>query len=171
MNRLFLSTCCLLFVLFSCKKTQEDGISKDIESDNQEITEKDIAKIDYIEFLLDDKTEVLVADWIEYNQLQEVIDNVKKTDLSFFYNNKEAIKTTLTDLKKNIPESVNTPSIIARMNAFETKFLELESLSNLSTTSKQELINTVKGLLVAFSNLNLQMNKKVEIDNQNIQKP
>ncbi|WP_299548662.1 hypothetical protein [Seonamhaeicola sp.] len=170
MNKLFVSTFCLFFVLFSCKRTQNAN-GDHSETESQEITEKDISNIDYIEFLLDEKTEVHVSDWIEYNQLQEVIDNVKNADLSFFYDNKGVIDTTLIELKKNIPEPVNSPSITARISAFETKFLKLESLSNLSTTSKQELLNSVEDLLVAFSNLNLQMNKKVEFDNQDIQKP
>jgi hypothetical protein len=160
----------MFFVLFSCKKTQ--GTTSDTsETESQEITEKDISKIDYIEFLLDEKTETYTAQWVEYNQLQEVIDNIKSGDMSFLYNNKGVIDSTLVEFKQNIPEILNTPSVNARINAFETKMLKLESLSNLSTTSKQELLLVIEDFFVAFSNLNLQMNKKIEFDNQNILKP
>ena len=53
----------------------------------------------------------------------------------------------------------------------ETKFLKLESLVNLSTTSKTELIANIQDFLIAFSNLNLQMNKKIENDNIIIERP
>ncbi|MFY0712346.1 hypothetical protein J1D01_01605 [Seonamhaeicola sp. NFXS20] len=170
MSKLFTYSLCLFFIFLSCKN-QENKTNDNVENENKELTEKEISEIDYIDFLLDEKTETIVANWAEYNQLQGVIFEIKKADLGFFHDNRETIKTTLTDLRKNIPEAVKSPSIEARISAFETQFLKLESLSNLSTTTKQELLNTVKDLLVAFSNLNLQMNKKVEFDNLNIEKP
>ena len=163
-----LSILSLLVIFFSCKKVQESNIE---DQQDEEITEKDISKIDYIEFALDLKTEDVIKDWQEYNQLQEVITNIKKADLSFFNDNDETIKTLLKDLKGNIPKEIKAPSIFARITALETKLYKLESLSNLSTTSNEELITTVKDFLVAFSNLNLQMNKKIEFDTRKIEKP
>ncbi|WP_406685116.1 hypothetical protein N1F78_05165 [Seonamhaeicola sp. MEBiC1930] len=170
MHRLFLYNLVLLVVLFSCKNPQ-DGTDKKAEIESLEITEKDVNNIDYLEFALDEKTENTVEDWVEYYQLQNVINNVKKGDLSFFENNEGFIDSTLTAFKKNIPEQINSPSISARINAFETKFLKLESFSNLTNVSKKELLSNVEDLLVAFSNFNLQMNKEVEFDSQNIEKP
>lgn len=169
--RLFLYTLCLLVVIFSCKENRGNETNDGAENENKELTKKEISEIEYVDFLLDEKAEIIVANWVEYNQLQGVIFEIKKADLGFFHDNRETIKTTLSDLRKNIPEAIKSPSIEARISAFETQFLKLESLSNLSTTTKQELLNTVKDLLVAFSNLNLQMNKKVEFDNLNIEKP
>ena len=170
MSKLFIRALCLFLIIISCKNTQDNN-AKEAVTINQEITEKDISKIDYTEFLLDEKTEKYTIEWAEYNQLQIIIDNLKNADLSFFKDNKEAVNTTLTELKKNIPEPLNTSAIIARINAFETKFLKLQSISNLTTSSKQDLLKNIKELLVAFSNLNLQMNKKVEFDHQVIPKP
>ncbi|APY10768.1 hypothetical protein BWZ22_05710 [Seonamhaeicola sp. S2-3] len=171
MSRLFLYTLCLFVVVFSCKQNQGNDTNDNAENENKELTEKEISEIDYVDFLLDEKTETIIANWVEYSQLEGVIFEIKKADLGFFHDNRETIKTTLSDLRKNIPEAIKSPSIEARISAFETQFLKLESLSNLSTTTKDELLSTVKDLLVAFSNLNLQMNKKVEFDNLNIQKP
>lgn len=173
MNIKLLSILCLFIVLSSCKKSEENSaVDTDITKNNaQELTESDISKLDFIDFGLDEKTEVAIENWQEYFQLQDVVVNVKKGDLSFFNNNAEAIKTLLKDLKKNIPEPVNTPATLARLQVLETKIYKLESLSNLLTTTKDELNNTIKEFLVAVSNLNFQMNKKLEKDNQNIQKP
>ncbi|GAA3645087.1 hypothetical protein [Flavivirga jejuensis] len=167
-----LSILSLLVIFFSCKKIGESNTGDEAQ-DNQdkEITEKDISKIDYIEFALDLKTEDVIKDWQEYEQLQEVVTNIKKGDLSFFYDNSLTINTLLKDLKKTIPIEINAPSIFARITALETNLYKLESLSNLSTTSKKELIATIKGFLVAFSSLNLQINKKIEYDTRKIEKP
>ncbi|WOD45251.1 hypothetical protein [Hwangdonia lutea] len=163
----------IFIVILSCKKTEENNPIEVDETENtsQELTESDIAKLDFVDFGLDEKTERAIENWQEYYQLQDVVNNVKKGDLIFFSNNEEAIKTLLTDLKKNIPAPVNTPATLARLQVLDTKVLKLESLYNLSTTSKKELNATVKEFLVAVSNLNFQMNKKLEKDSRNIQKP
>lgn len=162
-----------LFILcFSCKKTQDNTSTDTIEQNkDQEITEKDIANINYTEYALDSKTEDVIQNWAEYLQLQDIILNIKKGDLSFFNDNKDVIKLLLKELKSNIPKQVSSPSITARILVLETKLYKLESLSNLSTTSKEELIGTINEFFVSFSNLNLQMNKQIEFDNRSIEKP
>ncbi|TGV00342.1 hypothetical protein [Flavivirga rizhaonensis] len=170
-----LSILSLLIMFFSCKKDQENSTNNNTESnESKEITEKDISKINYIDFALDLKTEDVIKDWQEYYQLQEAIANIKKGDLSFFNDNEEnkvTINTLLKELRVKIPKQINSPSIVARITALETKLYKLESLSNLSTTSKKELTATIKDFLVAFSNLNLQINKKIEFDSRKIEKP
>lgn len=163
----------IVFVLFfSCKKTVNEN-TKNITSKtvNQDITESDIAKLNFIDFILDEKTEKAIEEWAEYYQLQDVIADVKKGELSFFNDNEEVITTLLKDLKENIPEKVNTNATLARIQVLETKLLKLKSLSNLTTTNKEELNSTIKEFLESFSNLNFQMNKKLEKDSRNIQKP
>jgi hypothetical protein len=161
-----------LLLAFSCKKAQETNLNSDTKKqDIQEITEQDISKLKYTDYVLDYKTEEVIKDWQEYYELQDIIINVKKGDLSFFNNNAEEVKILVSKLNESIPELVKSPSISARMLVLETKLFKLESLANLSTTSKEELLNSIKEFLVAFSNINFQMNKKVEFDGRNIEKP
>ena len=47
----------------------------------------------------------------------------------------------------------------------------IEGVINLSFPTKEYILETVKELLVAYSNLNLQMNKQLERESQRIQKP
>lgn len=162
----------LITILMSCKNTQdESSLENKDENISKDITEKDLSKLDFIEFNLDVKTKKVIENWEEYNQLQGVITNVKKADLSFFRDNKEEIKVLFKDLLLNIPTEVNTDATLARIVALETKLYKLESLSNLSTTSKKELSKVIQEFLESFSNLNFQMNKKIEKDNQIIEKP
>lgn len=160
-------------VLFSaCKNTQEDTTEDQMEQNKgQDITEQDVAKLKYIEYALDPKTEEIIQDWPDYKQIEEVVANIKNGDLSFFNDNEKAIQLLLKDLKENIPEPLNSSSIVARMLVLETKILKLESLANLSTTSKEELLETIKEFFVSFYTLSFQMNKKVEFDNRSIERP
>jgi hypothetical protein len=168
----FLCACILLLGL-SCKKTTPTNTEKsDTHNKSQVITEKDISNLNYLEFDLDDRVIPIVESWQEFNQLESIIENAKKGDLSYFKTEgKKNLKTLFSSIKETIPETLNTQSILARLRVVETKAYKTESLSNLSTTKKQELLDSIKELLVSFSNLNFQLNKKLENDSQNIEKP
>ena len=172
MTKKLLGLVLLLFVL-SCKQNDENTIANNNEPNhNEKLTAKDISKLKYLDFGVDDKVQPLIESWNEYTQLEDLILNVKNANLSYFKNDaKKNLQTLLKDLKEHMPDTINTPSVIARISVLETKLYKTESLSNLSTTKKEELANTIKELLVSFSNLNFQMNKKLEKDSQNIQKP
>lgn len=172
MNIKILSILSIFILIFSCKKTQDDNLT-DENKDNasQKLSESDISKMDYTDFVLDERTEQAIEDWEEYEQLQDIISNVKKGDLSFFRNNEDAVKALLKDIKTNIPMAVNTPETLARIQVLETKIYKLESLSNLTSTLKDELNSTIKEFFISVSNLNFQMNKKLEKENQNIVRP
>ncbi|MCL5127479.1 hypothetical protein [Algibacter sp. L4_22] len=162
----------ILLLFSACKKVQDTEVETQTEeTTSQDLSEKNIAKLKYIEYALDAKTQKAIQDWQEYFQLETVINNVKKADLTFFYDNDKNIKTLLRDLKKDIPKEVNSPATLARISALETHLYKLKSLSNLDSTSKKELLLTIKDFLKSFSNLNFQMNQKIEADNINIIKP
>ncbi|WP_027138250.1 hypothetical protein [Gaetbulibacter saemankumensis] len=161
----------ILITVFSCNQKQTATTTDETQNNSQEITEKDLSKLKYTEFNLDINTEKLITNWAEYYQIKDAVGNIKKGDLSYFNDNEKGVKNVLRDFRKNIPEGVNTEAILARISAFETKLLKLQSLANLSTTKKAELISSIKEFLIAFSNLNLQMNKKAEADKTTIEKP
>lgn len=172
MNIKFFCLVCVFIIAFSCKKNQETVELTNIKpNDSLEIKAKDIAKIKYTDYILDTRVEDKITSWNSYKQLTQVVNNLKKADLIFFKDNDKEIQELLTNLKQAIPYEVNSASVMARITALETKLLKLESLSNLDTTSKTELLTTIKEFLVAFSNFNLQMNKKIENDNIIIEKP
>ncbi|WP_147677256.1 hypothetical protein [Algibacter pacificus] len=161
----------ILFSFLACKKAVDTQIEQ-IEAPNTlGVSKKSISKLKFVEYALDARTEKMIEDWQEYFQLETVINNVKKADLSFFYDNDKNIKTLLKDLKKNIPEGVNSNATMARITALETYLYKLKSLSNLDTTNQNELLLCIKDFLKSFSNLNFQMNQKIEADNIIIDKP
>lgn len=167
----FLSVLVLAF-FFSCNKKQENSELTVVKVDDSLlIKEKDVAKLNYTDYILDERTENVIVNWAEYSKLQDVVTKVQKGDLSFFKDNYKAIEDLLINLKQTIPLEIKTESILARITALETKIYKLESIYKLSTTNKPELLELTKEFLISFSNLNLQMNKKLEGDNIIIEKP
>jgi hypothetical protein len=161
-----------LLLFSSCKKnTNSAGNDSNLVHNEQEISEKDIKNLDFIEYALDQKVQIIIQDWTEYFQIQDVINNIKKGDLSFFNDNKKAINLLINALKTNIPEGIKSESIEARLLVVEIKLLKLESLANLTTTSKEKLLSTIEEFFISYSNLTLQMNKKIEFDSRLIEKP
>lgn len=162
----------VLVLFFSCNKKQENNELTVVKVDDSLlIKEKDIAKLKYTDYILDDRTENVISTWVEYNKIQDVVNEVKKGDLTFFKGDSKIIQDLLKNLKQTIPLEVKTESILSRITVLETKIYKLESLLKLSTTNKPEILELTIEFLIAFSNLNLQMNKKLEGDNIIIEKP
>lgn len=162
----------LLICLIGCTNTNNNNAQNIQEQSNGiEVSKDDISNLDYIEFVLDSKAEKDFETWAKYIELQNLITNLKQGDVSFFKDNPELFEAFLVDFKATIPEQINTSSILVRIKALETKMYKLQSVTNLSNTSKKTIHEAIKELLTAFSNLNLQINKKFEKESQNIEKP
>lgn len=161
------------FVCFTgCKNTEKDQFAEAGEQPPKNIlTEQDIAQLKYTDYILDQKAQEIIKDSNEYLQLQDLKDQIRKGDLKFFEIYKDGPKDLFKNLRKTWPDELNSESILARILVLETKFLQLESLLKLSTTDKDQILEASKEFLVAFSNLNLQINKKMELDNRVIEKP
>ncbi|MCB4807043.1 hypothetical protein LG651_02185 [Tamlana sp. 62-3] len=163
----------LLLVFISCKKDSEN---KEITQEEKEkhvhlVTEQEVTKLKYVDFALDLKTEEAIKDWKPYFELSDVISKVKVGDLGFFMAEENEVNLLLTNLDKTIPDAVNSPSITARILVLKTMMLKLKSLANLDTRNRDELLLAIKEYLTAYSNVNYQMNKKIEFDVRNIERP
>ncbi|MFL0353042.1 hypothetical protein [Xanthomarina sp. GH4-25] len=160
----------LIVCLFSC----EENTKNEQQTENNTtvlVSKKNIQKLNYTDFVLDSKVKKKIQGWNKYTELEGVILNLKQGNLSYFKENHDILEALITDLKETIPESVNSPSVMSRLIALDTKLYKLESVVNLSNTTSDKLIIPIKEVLVSFSNLNLQMNKKIERESQKIQKP
>lgn len=168
----------LLYILFSLLLLVGCHKLKDVDQDSsQELTEPlkiskdDISNIDYIEFVLDQKAQDLFIGWTSYTDLEGHIDNLKQGNIIFFSENPELLDALIKDFKETLPEEINTPAILARIKELETKTYKLQSNCHLFNGDKTYILPAIKELLIAFSNFNLQINKKFEKEAQNIQKP
>jgi hypothetical protein len=111
----------------------------------------------------------VLNNWIEYQELKEVISSLENNEFSFFKDNKEYISRFFDSLKKSTPKSINKPGIIARISVLETKFLILESYFTSNIIDEKQKKNRINDVLSANSNFIYQINKLIERSNQKIE--
>jgi hypothetical protein len=164
----------LSFILvLGCKsETEQTTIElSNQDKDLEKITPKDIENLKYTDYILGPEASEAVINWQRYQELTMQLDYLKRADLSFFSGKNEILTTFLKDLRTDMPQRVATPAIKERLIALETKLLKLHSTLKLSNAKKSEKLNNIKELLVATSNLHLQINKKFELESQVIENP
>lgn len=167
--KLFISFFLIVFV-FSCEKKNEN-VKQTEDNTPILVSKKNIQKLNYTDFELDTKVKNNILSWEKYTELNGVILNLKQGNLSYFKGNHDILEALINELKETLPESLNSATIMSRLIALETKLYKLESVANLSNASTDTLLSSIKEVLVSFSNLNLQMNKKIERESQKIEKP
>ncbi|WP_299782108.1 hypothetical protein [uncultured Formosa sp.] len=135
------------------------------------VFQDDIVKLKYVDYGLDAKAKSDVLLWEKFIELEIIMSQLKVGDISYFQRESKEIVLLMKELRESIPDVVNTPSIQARLVTLETKMLKLQGTLILRNIPKEEHLQNVKEVLVAYSNLNLQINKKYEKDAQKIEKP
>lgn len=172
MKPLFLFFFLGLFV-FGCKSDSKSETSTDKTNTQEDyhITSKDIENLKYTDFVLSSDSKNAVSTWQKYTELSAQITLLRTGDLSFFKNEKQLMITFITDFKKEIPQTIKTEAIYSRIAVLETSLLKLQNLANLDNIKRNNLLKSIKALLVAYANLNLQINKKFELESQIIEQP
>ena len=150
----------------------ESAIVEEITTiDSSIITANDISKIKFTEYALSKITQNKTINWQIFNELSNKIELLRTGDFSFFRDDKAILEGFIADLRNEIPESLNTQSILVRLTVIETVFLKLEGLASLKTAKKEKLLMAIKDVLLSYTNLIFQMNKKFEKESQKIEKP
>jgi hypothetical protein len=159
--------------ILSCNSNtrQVESDSEKQNEDTKTITLKDIDNLRFTDYILSGDSKKVVIDWEKYQELNSQTDFLKRGDLSFFRNKKDTLKTFLSGFKKEVPKSINTNIVQSRITVLETNILKLNSVLHLGNIPKTEQLNNIKAYLMAMANLNLHINKKLELDAHNIQKP
>lgn len=162
-----------IIMLFSgCSKTQSQKPDETVEVSEvlKKITPGDIESFRFDDYTLSDDSKKALEDWQKYQELNEQIEYIKKADFSFFNGEKKVLKTFINDFKTEMPDSIKTAPILSRITALETMILKLNSMLKLDNLDKNEQLSAVKELLIAMSNLNLQINKKFELEANLVEK-
>ncbi|HLT33788.1 MAG TPA: hypothetical protein VKZ98_08370 [Aquaticitalea sp.] len=161
-----------LIFLFGCNSNErEDVRTTSQEKEADRVTAKDIANLEYTEYVLSPESKKAVLNWQRYQELVTNIEFLKQADFSFFGGKNELMLNFLKDLKKDVPPTLVTPAIKERLIALETKILKFHSTLKLSNLKKADILKDIKEILVATSNLHLQINKKFELEAQIIEDP
>ena len=168
MKNIIIIICCLC--LWTCNTSDKEV--KVVEEVVSPFAYKDdISKLVYTDFILDTKAQKDIESWNKFFELETIMADLKSGDVSYFQGYTKTLLAFMNDLRDNIPDAINSPSIQARFLTLETKMLKLQSILSLKNIPKSEELQIIKETLIAYSNLNLQINKKYEKDSQQIEKP
>ena len=157
----------MLLVLFmSCNGEQKSSDNEEQDSlvRQEVITTRAIENFKYTDYVLSSNGEKVVANWDKYQELAIQVSYLRKADLSFFNGDKALLKGFVDTLKLKIPDTLQTNPIISRTVIMETSLLRLNENLILDNIKDSLKLESVKEVLVAFSNLNYQINKKLEKD-------
>jgi hypothetical protein len=166
---------CLLFLVIQiqCKGTEKENISDTQANDiaSHQITIKDISQIKYTEYALSDLAKKETNNWISFNLLSTEIENLKKGNYSFFVDDKTILISFIDGLISEVPELLNTASILVRIAVIKTAIYKLEESSTFKNVGKQPILKNIEDLLLAHNHLLLQINKRIEKESRHIEKP
>ena len=155
------------FMLMSCgdgKSTTEVIDSKNT-TQKLTITAKAIENFDYADYALSTDSEAALSSWEKYQELAIQISYLKKSDLSFFNGDKDVLKKFIGEFKTATPiQFLDNNPIISRMVILETMLLKLNENLTIDNIDGSVKLLSIKEVLIAFSNLNYQINKKLERD-------
>lgn len=174
MNLKFFATCLLLVLVLSCKSEgQSEKSTETVKQDlnTSKVTANDIAALKYVDIDLGVSAKQAISDWQNFIEYRNQLTFLKSGDLSFFQGEKKVLIEFLVELKKDLPKSLDTQIIQARLTVLSTRVLELNGNLILENIDKKVLLGSIQSLLESNSNLNLQINKKLEFDQNNIFKP
>ncbi|WP_299112291.1 hypothetical protein [uncultured Winogradskyella sp.] len=157
------------FILVSCGTDNAKPDDAKSESTDQKtiITAKAIKSFNYTDYVLSPSAEKALANWEKYQELAIQINYLKKADLSFFNGDKDLLIKFIEEFKLALPENFKTNPIISRLAIIETSLYRLNENLILDNIDDDLKLKSVKEVLVAFSNLNYQINKKLERDKYN----
>jgi 4-hydroxy-3-methylbut-2-en-1-yl diphosphate synthase IspG/GcpE len=136
----------------------------DLTNQKNAITAKAIENLEYTDYALSSKSENAIVNWQGYQELAIQIGYLKKADLSFFNEEKKLLKTTIDEFTGNVPKDLRTNPILSRIVVVETSLLKLNENLRIDNIDYSVKLSSIKDVLESFSNLNYQINKKLEFD-------
>lgn len=160
-----------MLVFMGCKSEPKTDTLALEPQENYVVTAQDIERFEYKDFVLSPASNQAVMEWQKFQDLEEQIELLKTGNLSFFKVEKKIMEEFISELKAEQPVSVTAPAIRSRMTVLETTLLRLQDLANLDNIKKNDLLESIKEVLLADVNLKLQINKKFEKEAQQIQLP
>ena len=155
----------VFLMLFNCNDEKEAStIETETKDKKNDITARAIENFNFTDYALSTDGEFVVADWGKYQELAIQIDYLKKADLSFFNGDKEPLKKFIEEFKAELPDHLSTYAIVSRVTITETALLKLNENLTIDNIEGNLKLMSVKEVLESFSNLNYQINKKLERD-------
>ena len=159
-----LSLFCLLFSSCDEDKSINETVETESKSQKPVISVKAIEALNYTDYALSTESKEAITEWENYKELEAQIGYLKKADLSFFNGDKKELRQFISDFKTSTPKQFLINPVISRTAIIETTLLKLNENLTLENIEEKDKLESIREVFVAFSNLNYQINKKLEND-------
>lgn len=162
------------FVVLLCCKTENPNDAADASnSDNQtlEITAKAIEAFRFDDYQLSADAQKVISNWSKYQELSTQISFLKQADITFFAREKDTLKVFLAEIRSTVPDTINTNPIQSRLSVLDNTLLKLNNDLQLDNYAVDNKLQSIKALLIANSDLIYYINKKIEFDKKDVEKP
>lgn len=160
---LFFSSICLLFVLLSCIDNQPVASSFQIDQvdDTKLFGQADTMLPDFSE-----SSENYISQWPVFEDLITEVLAINQASLKTIQQRSNLLVSRLDSLTKNIPDTLYTQPIYARVIITKTRAAIVKQLANKVRLDTLAMQKAIVEMNLATANLIIQINEKFEKDTQ-----
>ncbi len=160
---LFFSSICLLFVLLSCIDNQPVASSLQIDQvdDTKLFGQADTMLPDFSE-----SSENYISKWPVFEDLITEVLAINQASLKTIQQRSNLLVSRLDSLTKNIPDTLYTQPIYARVIITKTRAAIVKQLANKDRLDTLAMQKAIVEMNLATANLIIQINEKFEKDTQ-----
>ncbi len=146
----------LLVLLQSCSK-------KGVREKEKEIEKKKINSItNFKPIPLNSQAKIMVADWIEYQNIAEFIPNYYKTTTKDALFDSQRLAELSQQLKDSIRiKKLDIPSFRARLHVLYNESFRLADMDSIPSITNEEIVSETKNIINAFDAINSKINMLV----------
>jgi hypothetical protein len=151
-------------ILFSCKKHNIDQESATI----IDTTRTHIFKVNKRIIELNTKANNMVKDWIEYQKIDEFIQQYYHISIDDAMLNAKELSKLSQQLKDSIRvEKLDIPSVKIRLNVLNNEILRLADMATITNISSSDIKKESENILDAYFALNSKINNLISQENLN----
>jgi len=147
----------------SCSKNEDLNQQVDVVQDSiPKNTRKIISSIAKI---LDSKAKNLVANWLDYQELDVLMTDYYAISVGDAYNNTEELVLLTKNIKDSIPfKKLQVDAMRVRFNVLHNEALRINDMSKLTNVSRADLTAQIRRIIAAFSATNAKLNELVAVE-------
>ena len=160
---LYFSGICIFFVVLSCKDNQ----TADSTTNTKQIT--DIKLFGNPDAMLPDfslSSENYISQWPVFDDLITEVLAINQASLKTIQQRSNILVSRMDSLTKNIPDTLNTQPIYARVIVTKTRAAIVKQVANKSRLDTLAMQQAISQMNLATANLIIQINEKFEKDTQ-----
>jgi hypothetical protein len=160
---LYFSGICIFFVVLSCK----DNLPEDSTNNTKQITDtKLFGNPDAMLPDFSQSSENYISQWPVFDDLITEVLAINQASLKTIQQRSNILVSRMDSLTKNIPDTLNTQPIYARVIVTKTRAAIVKQVANKSRLDTLAMQQAISQMNLATANLIIQINEKFEKDTQ-----